>query len=369
MKEKLLVVFGGKSVEHDISIITAVQAMKNLPEKYVALPVYIDKNGIWWSGENLDDISIYKNFSKLARKKRQVTFLLGENVMLLKKGTKWIKSEKIFATLNCCHGNLGEDGSIQGVFRCCDLPQSCCDVTASAVCMDKAFMKDVLVAHDIKTPEYVVLKKHNLAEEGKIEKFKFKFPVIVKPANLGSSIGISLCKNSEELKAGISLAFEFDEKIIVEKVVENLREFNCACFMFQNNLFASNVCEVTNKSEIFSFEDKYLSSANKTKNVSKKIQKQVKALTEKAYEILDCEGIVRIDFLYDEQKEILYVNEVNSIPGSLAFYLYKDTKFSNLLDVVIQQSKINFARKQKLVKTFESDAIEIFNNSLQGLKK
>ena len=134
MKEKLLIIFGGKSVEHDISIITALQAMKNLPEKCDSIVVYIDRDGLWWTAENMEDISIYKNFSKLAKKKSQVSILLGERKILAKKGFKWVESAKFFAVLNCCHGNLGEDGAIQGVFKCCEVAQSSPQVTSSAIC-------------------------------------------------------------------------------------------------------------------------------------------------------------------------------------------------------------------------------------------
>lgn len=367
MKEKLLIIFGGKSVEHDISIITALQAMKNLPEKYDSIVVYIDRDGLWWTAENMEDISIYKNFSKLAKKKSQVSVLLGDRKILVKKGFKWVESAKFFAVLNCCHGNLGEDGSIQGVFKCCEVAQSSPQVTSSAICMDKAFMKDIFIANDIKTPKYVVLKNNDFDKEDL--KIKLEFPVIVKPANLGSSIGISVCKNQEELKDAIELAFEFDDKIIVEKMVENLREFNCACFMFRDNYFPSNVNEVTNKKDIYTFEDKYLTTSTKNQEVSKKLEKKVQELTEKVYKIFDCEGVVRVDFLFDEKQNDLYVNEINAIPGSLAFYLYKDTKFEELLSVIINQSVENNNKRKNLIKNFESDALEIYRNSTHQMKK
>lgn len=371
MKETVVVLFGGKSVEHDISIITAVQAMKNLPKVYDVVAVYVDKDGNWWTGENFQDAKVFENFEKLAKNKRQVTFVLGSNLLLIAKGKKFVPLKNVDVVLNCCHGNLGEDGSAQGLFKVCGIAQTSPQVLSSALCMDKVLMKDILKANDILTPEYVYLKKDDLKDENCYKKIlkKLSFPIVVKPSNLGSSIGIGVAKDKKSLQEAVEVAFEFDGKVVCEKMVKNLREFNCACFNFQGKKFLSMVNEVQNKSEIFSFDDKYLSKKSKTKEPDKKLASQIKALTQEVYNLFECRGVVRVDFLYDDQEEKLYVNEINTIPGSLAFYLFKDIKFEDLLASLIEQAKIDQEQDEAYVKTFESDALKIFNKEMKMLKK
>lgn len=373
MKEKIAVLFGGVSVEHDISIITAVQTMKFLPAEYSYVPIYIDKEGAWWTADNLSDVKIYQNFKKQAKGKKRVSLVMGESELLVRKNGKYVQFCRIATVLNCCHGRLGEDGCVQGAFECCDVAQTCCGLTSSAICMDKVFMKDIFKANGIPSPSYVSLHKCEY-EQNRQSKLKdveksLSFPVIVKPANLGSSIGISICENSEDLEDAISLGFSFDEKILVEEAVQNLREFNCACFSFREDLVTSTVNEVKNKTNIFTFEDKYLSEHSKNKEVDKALSKKVSKLTEKVYKLFDCKGIVRIDFLYDEVSKVLYVNEINSIPGSLAFYLFKDVPFKELLRAIIEESFAQKDKQNRLVTTFDSDALKIFEEVKIEAKK
>ena len=373
MKEKTILIYGGKSVEHDISIITAMQVLRFLPKSVDILPVYMDRNGIWWTAENLTDLTIYSNFSKLACKQKQVTFVLGEKILLEKKNHKFVPKCKIKQVLNCCHGNIGEDGSLQGVLKVCDISSNSSSVTSCALCMDKSFAKDVLKANDIPSAEYVYFRRCAFEHEStkilkKIER-EISFPLVVKPSCLGSSIGISVCHKMEELLSAIELAFEFDDKVLVEKMVQNLKEFNCACFAFKKHLFVSNVFEVTNKKEIFSFDDKYLSTSQKSKQAEHGLAKKIQVLTEKIYTLFDCTGVVRVDFLFDEKEKTLLVNEINSIPGALAFYLFKDVKFKDLLLSILEQAEIDVNEKEKLVTTFDSDALKIFDDIAQSIKK
>ena len=373
MKKKTLIVYGGKSVEHDISIITAMQVAKQMPSECDVLLVYMDRNGLWWIGDNLSEIEIYSNFHKKAKNLKQISFILGEKALAVKKKNKFVPKYEIETIVNCCHGNIGEDGSVQGIFKSCNIPSTSSGVVSCAICMDKAFMKDILKANEISSPEYVYLNKCSYQQsKGKIIKnieSKISFPLIVKPANLGSSIGISVCHSDKEIRDAIDLAFEFDNKILIEKLVENLREFNCACLQFKGEYFLSSVNEVKNKKEIYSFEDKYLSKSGSGAEVEKKLSNKIKSLTEKVYKLFDCKGVVRIDFLYDEKQEILYVNEINSIPGSLAFYLFKDITFKDLLFSLIEQSKIDAEDQNNLIVNFDSDALKIFENVSSSFKK
>lgn len=164
------------------------------------------------------------------------------------------------------------------------------------------------------------------------------------------------------------LAFEFDKKVVIERFVENLKEFNCACFCYKGNFYPSKVNEVTNKSEIYTFEDKYLSENAKNQEADKKLSKKIQTLTEKVYKLFDCKGVVRVDFLFDEKANELYVNEINSIPGSLAFYLYKDIAFKDILTSMIDESKFLHA-SNNTIKSFDSDALKIFDSVAKTYKK
>lgn len=365
MKEVVLVVFGGKSVEHDISVITAVQTMKNLPEQYNFLPLYIDKSGQWWIADNLQDVSVFKNFAKSSKNKKKVAIM--QKTLLVEKGKKYVPKFKIKAVLNCCHGAVGENGALQGIFETFDVACTSCGVTSSALCMDKAFMKDILNANNILSAEYAYFDIQTYDKEGLPK--NLEFPVIVKPANLGSSIGISVCKNHEEYDMALELAFKFDKKVLVEKLVENLREFNCACFSYGKEVFVSSVNEVKSKSDIYTFEEKYLSSESKNINAEKSLSKKIKVLTERVYKLFDCQGVVRVDFLYDNKAKALYVNEINTIPGSLSTYLFKDVSAKELLSSILQQAIKNFNEKQNLISNFDSKAIEIFEQFKPTSKK
>lgn len=361
MRKNVVVLYGGESVEHDISIITALQAMKNLPENFDYVAVYMDKKGIWWTADNLQDIKIYQHFDKLAKNKRQVTFLLGQNVLLQKKKNKFVFFRAIDCVLNCCHGRIGEDGAVAGILRACKVANTASDVLSSALCMDKIAMKQVLDGCGIPSADWTYCDEYD-------EIKKIKYPCVVKPANLGSSIGISVCKNEKEFEDALTLAKMFDKRVLVERLIENLQEFNCACFVFQGKLFVSDVQLVKDKGEIYSFEDKYLSTERKIALAEKKIALKIKKLTEKIYKFFDCQGVVRVDFLYDEKAEKLYVNEINSIPGSLAFYLYAGESFKELLYALICEAISNKETEEKRLHTFESDALKIFEEVGQSQK-
>ncbi len=361
MKKKVLILFGGKSVEHDISIITALQTMAFLPEKYEYLAVYIDRSGTWWTADNMSDKKIYTDFDKRAKKKKKVSMELGHDVLLIEKKGKYIPFCRVLSVLNCCHGHIGEDGCVQGIFESCFTPQTSCKVASSALCMDKVFLKDVLRANGIATPDYFFVKSEEIDNVEVSKKTKrIGYPVVVKPARLGSSIGVCVCKDEIELFDAIKFAFEFDDKVLVEKKVENLREFNCACLMYKGNYFSSKVSEVELKGEIYSFENKYVDRNTKTCYAKKGVERKIKALTEKVYKIVGCSGVVRVDFLYDEKEKKLFLNEINTIPGSLAFYLFKDISFKQLLECLIEESVEERKQEEKLTKTFENNALDLF---------
>ena len=344
----IAVVFGGKSVEHDISIITGLQTLRILKKNYKCLPIYVDKKMRWWTASNLNDVKSFKNFEKLAKKKRRIYAVFGEGLYV---GHKKLDVESAFL---CMHGINGEDGSFSAIFEQLNVPYSASSVLSSASTMDKCQTKILLKSEGVETANYVVLNKGEIITAKKFS--KLKFPVIVKPSKLGSSIGISVVKNLKELKGACDDAFAFDEKVLVEEFLTDAEEFNCAGFVFNDKIYLSNVYNVK-KDEIFSFENKYMSSQKTSKRIDKELKQKIQNLTKKVYKIFDCFGIVRVDFLYKDDK--LYVNEINSIPGALGVHLFNQSA-GEIFDLILRESKKRLDEKNDRKIDFESDVLDVF---------
>ncbi len=369
--KNIAVIFGGKSVEHDISIITALQTMKNFPRNYNFLPIYIKPKGNFVVAENLDDGKVYLDYENSVKKEKAIVFQPDEQSVSIFSNKKLKGKLKIDCALLCTHGHGGEDGCLQGLLELCDIPYTSCDVAASAIIMDKVLTKVLLEKEKIKTPAYVHFDKCEYANEKELVKNKIvkkiKMPCIIKPARLGSSVGISICENEHMIFDAIENALLFDDKIIVEKFVQNAREFCCAVFSNESEMFESQICEVK-KGKIFTFEEKYLQEKQKEEShISKSLQTQIKKKTREVYKILSCAGVVRVDFLYDEAEEELYVNEVNSIPGSLAFNLF-DTSFGDLIDSLICNAIRKKEEKINIQYQYNSSAISNFINIASSTK-
>ncbi len=366
--KNIAVFFGGKSVEHDISVISAMQAIKGL-KNYKIIPIYIKPDGKFCTGDNLCDAKTYLNFSRFAKNVKEVSFEFGTSQLLIIKNKKIKDKIKIDCALLCNHGHGGEDGTLQGLLELAEIPFTSCSLASSAICMDKVLTKIMLKANKIKSPAYV----HFNISEYKAKKREIlnkicetlAFPCIIKPASLGSSVGISICEDETNLEKAISEAFNYDEKIIVEKYITNAREFCCAVMKVGEKVLASNVQEVK-KSKIYTFSEKYLTAHDDEEStVSQTLDKQIKALAVKTYNILECDGVVRVDFLYGG--ETLYVNEANSIPGSLAFNLFK-LPIADLLNNLIDEGIAKYQKKKDIVYTFSSQAIKAFIDMADHLK-
>ncbi len=365
MKENLMVIFGGKSVEHDISIITALQIMKCVDERYNVVPVYIQRDGKWCTAKNLCEVDTFINFEKNVREKKEIVLGNGEPYLYIKKFSSYKKWKKIDAVLSCLHGGAGEDGRVSGLFSMCKIPCTSSNHTSSAICMDKIFTKQVLSSENILNVQYCSFTKKEFEESQSAVAQKIKklgYPVIIKPANLGSSVAIEVVRSEKELLEKVKLALEFDYRILVEKFLENAKEYNCACTIIDSKLIASNVASV-NKGEIFSFEEKYLEKEEKkSKKISKPLEKEIKGLAKKIYLALDCEGVVRIDFLVCDEK--IYVNEVNTIPGSLSIHLFKEFSNREFVEKLIETAKQNFEEKKHLTFVFKSEALKLFKEEI-----
>lgn len=351
----IAIFFGGQSTEHDISILSALQVINAInKQKYNIFPIYISKSGKWFYSENFTSIESLKNFDE---KKHKEVFVKPADCFLYYSKGFFRKVTSIDCALVVMHGKNGEDGVLQGVLEMSNIPYTSSGVTSLAVTLDKSKMKDVFLSNDFPIVNHKVVT--SIEQSSKLE---LSYPVIVKPNCLGSSIGISLCKNKKELISALDVAFKFDKKVIIEECVKDLVEYNCAAYGFGDKVVVSKIERPLTKNEILSFEDKYISKG-KSKARSKReipariesdLKKQIEDLTAKAFRCFDCAGVIRCDFLYNGEN--LYINEINSIPGSLAYYLF-DKPFSNLLDNLIEIAILKHEEKDKVLSSFESSVL------------
>lgn len=344
--ENIGVIFGGRSVEHEVSVITGMQIIENMDKsKYNPIPIYITKDGKFLSGESLKNFKAYKDqdfhdgievFFKPEYGNKNLYYVKHNPKKLFKAEYDSIEVyEKIDAIFFALHGTFGEDGCTQGLFELMGMPYTGCGVMSAAVGMDKVIMRKVFESEDIPMTRYKYFFREELKNlKGVIEKCKdLNFPLFVKPANLGSSIGISRVENALDLSKALEVAAHYDRKIIVEEAVVNPREINVAVLGYENDLRVSAAEEPIGFKDLLKYEDKYVAGSkgakSSQKNQNKKlpadlkpeVEKEIKDLAKKAFSAIDGAGVARIDFLVDGDKA--YVNEINTLPGSISFYLYE----------------------------------------------
>lgn len=366
--------FGGKSCEHDISIITAYQLMGNISNKHKLNCVYVDGNGNWLLANNLSFEEISSGNHK---KLKSLTVLPNDNRLYIVKGKRIKELCKIDAALLAFHGMNGEDGKIQGLLGLSNIPYTGCDVCSSAITMDKATTKKLLKSQKMPTIRGIVVKKEEyLADFDKVSMRIAKSVgkrLILKPCNLGSSIGISVCENKEQLKNGFDVAFMFDERCIVEVALKDFYELNCSVCRLNGIVTASLLEKPMSWEKFLTFDEKYRS--RQTKNISNLRQfpykyeheEEIREMAKSIYETFNCSGVVRIDFLIDNLSSKYYVNEINSIPGSFAYYLWDGVvTFSQLIDNCIDEAITNFNKQQKIKYAYYSDVLK--TTSLRGSK-
>lgn len=381
-KIKVAVIFGSRSVEHEVSVVTALQAIENLDkEKYQVIPIYIDKTGKWWSGKILLKLENYKNL--VLRNKiglsQYVLAMNGERKLISVGG--FLKKPIYFdIVMPAVHGTYGEDGTLQGLLEMAGVPYTGCGVTAAAVGMDKVIQKDVFEKNGLPLVKYEWFKKEDYEKNKKaiierVEK-KIGYPFFVKPANLGSSVGINKAKNRKELESAIDIAKEFDTKIIVEEGLENIDEINVSVMGYKG--FEASVCEqpITNKN-FLSYSDKYM-SGSKVKGmanlsrlipapISKDLTNRIQDYAITSFKSIGASGVARIDFLVDIKKKKVFVNEINTLPGSMSFYLWEKSgySFAKMLDRVIELGFERFSDRKKLIVSYDSG---LLNNFGKGSK-
>ena len=394
MRIKLGVIFGGETVEHEVSIITAVQAMEHINEsKYEIIPIYISKDRIWYTGAMLRDIDVYKDFNELKRYARQVVLTKTDKGFFLQstKGLFKRNITDIDIAFPIVHGNNAEDGTLQGYLDSVGIPYVGSRVLGSALGQDKVVMKQVFKDMNLPIVDYIWFFDNEYANDPdeifkKVK--KMGYPVIVKPATLGSSVGITYVHDETELGLAIEEAIKYDVKIVIEKAVKNLTEVNCSVFGNYTHQETSVIEEVTSDEEFLTFKDKYVGgSKGKLKGASKgmasasriipariseSMEKDIKETSMKAFKALNLSGVCRIDYLIDKKENKFYINEPNTIPGSLSFYLWEPTgkKYEDLLDEMITLAIKDYKNRSKKIYSFESNILSNYGvKGLKGLKK
>jgi len=394
MKIKVGVIFGGETVEHEVSIITAVQAMEQInKDKYEIVPIYISKDRIWYTGKMLMDIDVYQDFNELKRYAKEVVLVKTKDGFKLQstKGLFRRNITDIDIAFPIVHGNNAEDGTLQGYLDSVGIPYVGSRVLGSALGQDKVIMKQIFKDAKLPIVDYLWFFDTEYVDDcdkifEKVE--KLGYPVIVKPATLGSSVGITYVKNDKTLANAIEEAMKYDVKIVVEKAVPNLVEVNCSIFGNYSHQEASVIEEVTSDEDFLTFEDKYIGgSKGKLKGaskgmasasriiparISKDLEQKIKDTSKAAFVALNLSGVCRIDYLIDKKTNKFYINEPNTIPGSLSFYLWEPTgkKYTELLDEMITLAIKDYKNRARKIYSFESNILNSYGiKGSKGLKK
>lgn len=360
MKTTLGIFFGGRSTEHEISVISACQAMAAIDrDKYDVVPVYITKQGRWYTGDALTDVANYRDMPKLIAKATEVYMrpIYGDYNLYPAKAPGLFGNKGPVATLHAAipvlHGSNGEDGIFEGVLETIGIPYAGCSTLASANGMDKITMKMILASDGIPVVDYVWFTDKQWFDRrdeliARIED-KLGYPVIVKPANLGSSVGIGRADNREQLIERVADAEHYSARIIVEDLVENMKEINCSVLGDCDDFRTSVLEEPIKSGEILSYTDKYMggSKDNRGMHASAKripadlpadVTAEIRRLAGETFRVLSCHGVSRVDLMIDTDSGKIYVNEINTIPGSLSFYLWEAAglKFPDLMDSLVK---------------------------------
>lgn len=358
--KNVAVFFGGISVEHDVSVITGVMTLNSIDKtKFNPIPVYVNNEG-YFTGDKLFGID---DFSDLNLKDLdKVTFVNGSPILYKVKKEKKLKPiGEISVAINAMHGGLGEEGGIIGVLKSCNVAVVSPDLLASSVCMDKGATKVFLKGLGIKTVQGVCTDS---LERALSCVKKIGYPVMVKPYKLGSSIGVKKVDGVEELKSAFYGALRYGDKVIVEECLTDFIEINCACYKNGKGELNVSQCErPIGKEEILTFSDKYLDGEREfPADLPLEVSEKIRKTTKNVYSALSMTGSVRMDYFYKDKE--VYLNEINTVPGSLAYYLFSDTLkgFSDILTEQITLAEENFAKDSSMIKKFNSTILKSCGN-------
>ena len=389
MKTNIGVFFGGRSTEHEISVISASQAMHAINrDKYDVTPIYITKQGHWYTGEALLDVKNYRNIPELLKQCEEVYMRPVYDDYNLYKGNKKMFGSNILTRLDVVipvlHGSKVEDGIFEGVLQTIGIPYAGCDVLSSANGMDKITMKMILQANDVPVVDYVWFTDNEWGRDRdsvikRIED-KLGYPVIVKPANLGSSVGIGSAHNREELIEKVNEAERYSMRMIVEHLVSDLQEINCSVLGDCDDYRMSVLEEPIKSGDFLTYDQKYLGGGKGAKGMQssqkripaelpKEETERIQYLAGETFRVLSCHGVSRVDVIIDRSTREVYVNEINTIPGSLSFYLWEATglPFDKLMDTLVQLA-LKRKRNQSLKTVSYDQNIFSLGGGVKGAK-
>ncbi len=394
MKKQVGVIFGSRSCEREVSIISAVQLMRHADqEKYDIIPVYIDESGNWYTGDALKDIGSFKPFNP---DKKGITKVFpdlssGSGALLTHaRGTGLFSKDRIEIAARIdvyiivMHGLHGEDGTIQGLLELANVPYTSTGVAGSALGMDKIMMKQFFRGADLPVlPGIGVTRTRYLSEPKsvfeEVEK-ELGYPVFVKPANLGSSIGVSRADDRESLEDSLELAFEYDRRVLIEAGLDKPIELNCSVLGYDEEIEASPIEMPINQDEFLDFKDKYLASGGSKGMASlhrilpapieDELRDEIQEMSRKIFRMLDCKGVVRIDYMFDKNAGKLYITEINTIPGSLAFYLWENAgvAYTRLIDRMVGYAEKAHGDKNRANYAYTSDILKGVSFGTKGAK-
>lgn len=357
---RILVLFGGESVEHEISIITANQVMSALGVNYNVIPVYISKENKLYYTKGLLDLKSYININKITKKNNEIKICRHGKKYYLKR--KYVKGKIYFDyAFPVVHGKGMEDGTLLAYLKFKKIPVIADNMSFYVLAQNKVLTKRILNDLNIRTSRFIELKKGDTSK-------KVHFPIIIKPTNLGSSIGVKKVTNQNELDVAIEEALKFDKSVIVEEFLENSKEYNISVVEKQGEIIVSNIEEVIKTGDVLDYSQKYeggkknegMASSKRIvpANIDESIKNEIEEYAVKIYKYFGAKGVIRIDFLCNDK---VYVNEINAIPGSYSFYLWEGKMdFVELLDTVIESSKKDFFQDKKILKCI--DKMKIFEN-------
>ncbi|MDO5036682.1 MAG: D-alanine--D-alanine ligase family protein [Tissierellia bacterium] len=385
--KNIAVLFGGQSVEHEVSIITGMQIIENMDkDKYRPIPVYIDKKGQWLGGDCLRDFKTFKEGDLSKAERVYFKAQAGDHKLYTKRQgqggffSKATEEEVVFAEVDfvfpALHGTYGEDGKVQGLLDILNIAYGGAATSSAALGMDKVLMKEIFIAKGLPVLDYTYYYRSDYEKDpkGVIKKIEdLGYPVFVKPANLGSSIGISKVKNREGLGEAMDLAQAYDRKIIVERAAKKPREINAAVLGFEGDLEVSACEEPLGWKEFLNYEDKYIHNGKAGKgsgakttsqnrripaDLDKGLRKEIESLAKKAFKAIDGAGTARIDFLVEGDQ--VYINEINTLPGSLGFYLWeaKGLSFKDLISRVIEIGEMRAHQEANKLTHFDAKLLE-----------
>lgn len=369
MKISIGVIFGGRSLEHDLSVLTAIQAMDNIDkERYEVVPIYITKDLQMYTGGMLRYIDSYKDFNLIRRYAKKVN-LINKNGKFILESTGLIKKEvkEIHLAFPMVHGKRTEDGSIIGYLETLGIPYVGSDIYASSICQDKIFTKEVLENSNLPVVDYTsfTYTDYRLDKEEIFKRIdKLSYPLLIKPARLGSGIGIEVVNRKEELESSIEKVMEKDDRVLVEEYLTDRSEYNIAVLLSKGKLIDSVVEEIIKESPC-NYYDKYRKENDSDEtykriypaSISKVLTSDIQKLGKEVYKVLALSGVARIDFIYDNKNKKLYVNEVNTVPNFFSHHLFEDKNidYREMLGIMIKEAIDKINRESTMLKDIDDN--------------